>query len=65
MSTTIGSKLAAMERDCQGIVAALNKAGTYRPATQVQGLLQQVGNIRIALEQGDPPPADMEYPVKT
>lgn len=65
MASTIGSKLAAMERDCQGMVGVLNQQNDYRAATQVQGLLQQVGNIRTQLEQGDPSPADREYPTKS
>ncbi len=67
MASTIGSKLATMERDCQGMVSALNNAGQYRPASQVQSLLQQVGQVRAAMEQerdGDSPPADQEYPSK-
>jgi len=61
---TIGGKLAAMEKDCQGIVVALNKDGQYREAAQVQALLQQVGTVRTTLEQGDSPVADQEYPSK-
>ncbi len=64
MATTIGSKLAAMERDCQGMVASLNSQNDYRSGSQMQSLLQQVGNIRTQMEQGDPPPADREYPTK-
>ncbi len=61
---TIGGKLAAMEKDCQGIVVALNKDNQYRQAAHVQALLQQVGNTRLQLETGDPPVADQEYPSK-
>ncbi len=64
MASTIGSKLASMERDCQGIVAVLNGGGDYRAALQVQSLLQQVGSARQQMEQGDPAPADQEYPPK-
>ena len=60
---TIGGKIAAMERDCQGLVAHLNARGNYREATQIQGLLQQVGSIRAQLEQGEGI-ADQEYPAK-
>ena len=59
---TVGGKIAGMERDCQGLVAHLNSRGDYREATQVQGLLQQVGAIRTAMEQGEV--ADQEYPAK-
>lgn len=65
MATTIGSKMAGIERDCLGMVNTLNAAGEYRGATQVQSMLQQVGNIRTGLEQGDPAPAEIEYPGKT
>ncbi len=64
MASTFGSKLAAMERDCQGMVAALNNGGDYRSASQLQSLLLQVGNVRTQMEQGDPPSADQEYPAK-
>ena len=40
---TIGGKLATMERDCQGLVAALNKEGEYRGASQVQNLFLNHG----------------------
>lgn len=62
---TIGGKLASMEKDCRNLVDALNKIAEYRGAMQVQGLLQQVGATRTALEQGDPCVADQEYPPKT
>lgn len=62
---TIGGKLAAMEKDCMVMVADLNKTSHYREASQLQGLLQQVGNCRATLEAGDPPIADQEYPSKT
>jgi hypothetical protein len=62
MATTVGGKIAAMERDCQALVAHLNKDGNYREATQIQGLLQQVGNVRVQLEQGEI--ADQEFPAK-
>lgn len=62
MATTVGGKIAAMERDCQGLVAHLNSKGNYQEATQIQGLLQQVGNIRAHLERGEV--ADQEYPAK-
>ena len=61
---TIGSKLATMEKDCQGMVSSLNAQNDYRSGSQMQSLLQQVGNIRTQMEQGDPPPADREYPAK-
>ncbi len=64
MATTIGSKLAAMERDCQGMVTFLNNQADYRSAAQVQSLLQQVGNTRQHMEQGDPKIADQEFPAK-
>ncbi len=64
MAQTIGGKLAGMERDCQGMVAHLNHFTDYRAATQVQSLLQQIGAVRVSLEQsGDPNVADQEYPV--
>ena len=61
---TIGGKLASMERDCQGLVTALNKVSEYRGASQIQNLLQQIGNTRNSLESGDPSVADQEYPAK-
>ncbi len=66
MAHTIGGKLAGMERDCQAMVGFLNTRGDYRAASQVQSLLQQLGNTRLQLEQsGDPSVADQEIPTKT
>jgi len=62
MATTVGGKVAAMERDCQGLVAHLNKNGNYREATQVQSLLQQVGQVRAQMEQSKI--AEEEFPAK-
>lgn len=64
MATTIGSKIAGIERDCLSIVSVLNGIGEYRGALQVQSMLQTVGNVRTSLEQGDPPPADIEMTAK-
>ncbi|MEE8599217.1 MAG: hypothetical protein V3S69_06895 [Dehalococcoidales bacterium] len=61
MATTVGSKMAGIERDCLALVSVLNNKGQYRGATQVQGLLQQVGGIRTTLEQGEDPPAEIEF----
>ncbi len=64
MAQTIGGKLAGMERDCQAMVGYLNATIEYRGASQVQSLLQQIGAVRVQLEQsGDPSVADQEYPV--
>lgn len=63
MATTVGSKVAAIERDCQALVAHLNKGGYYREAAQVQGLLPQVGNVQTSLQRDGI--ADQEFPTKT
>lgn len=64
MASTIGSKLASMERDCQAMVTLLNSKTEYRPATQLQSLLQQIGSVRVNMEQGESPAVDLEYPAK-
>ncbi len=65
MAQTIGGKLAAMERDCQALVAALNKSGDYQPATMIQSMLQQAGSMRNSIEQSYPEVADREFPAKS
>ena len=65
MATTIGSKIAGIERDCLALVSVLNAHALYREGSHVQGLLTQVANVRTSLEQGEPPPAELEFQVKT
>ena len=62
MTTTVGGKIAGMERDCVALVAHFNKVGSYREGSQMQGLLQQVGAVRISMEQNKA--ADQEFPAK-
>ena len=51
MAATVGTKLAAMRKDCEDIVSELNKLQAYRSATAVQNLLTQIANTEERIKQ--------------